>query len=121
MKIARIVYFCSMQINFYLTILNMPSDTKILSIIILVINLVVLGPVSWIIKDIKTNQANLQTILGGRMDAIEQAQNQARDFDYRYFVPSKDYAEDMQGLKKRISILENRIYELNARPHAASE
>lgn len=85
----------------------MTNDPKLLSIIILVINLIVLGPVSWIIKDLKTDQQGLSTrinTVGKRLDSLQEN-------TYTEYASTND----LQLVVKRLSVLENRIYELNNR------
>ena len=86
----------------------MPDNPKILGIIILIINLVVLGPTSWIIKDLRTDITELKAVARNRHDDLH-----ARLDDLLINVIDRtSYEQDMSQLKTRINLIEGRLYDL---------
>lgn len=88
----------------------MTNDPKLLSIIILVVNLLVIGPISWVIKDIKTSLRDLNQHTVTQFDYFENRLDSLSDTSHREYAT----ADDLNRLLNRLIVMERRIYDLNA-------
>ena len=87
----------------------MPDNPKTIGIIVLVINLLVLGPTSWIIKNLRSDMIDQKELMRQRNDDL----NVKMDNLAASSVDRASHELDIQQLKTRINTIKGRLYDLH--------
>ena len=74
---------------------------NLITIILFVINMLIIGPIGWIIGGMFDN-----------LETIDRRVDKVREYVNQDFLPARQYQDDMTSLKDRLDTLDDRIYEL---------
>ena len=88
------------------------DNPKTIGIIILIINLLVLGPTSYIIKNLRSDIIDLKEVSRKRNDDLINRIDSLRN-NQDYYIDRETYEKDQGYMKTRMNIIEGRIYEIH--------
>ena len=93
----------------------MPDSPKTIGIIILLINLLVLGPTSYIIKNMRDDIKTMKDLSRTKDDELTSRISNLKEDLLSNFPDKATYGTDINRLKNRINTLESRLYEIHNR------
>ncbi len=92
----------------------MPDNPKTLGIIILIINLLVLGPTSWIVQEMRSDMIDAKEISRKRDNELRKQVDQVKNDLFKNFVDRDSYELDIYQIKDQINTIEGRQYDIHS-------